>query len=263
MSVSKPKRESVDRRPRAAHSFYGIWEEGMCQMRECDQQMDTPIPPRVLFTLQEMREKVLNSPHFMWSKERFSVSPPTYHKDLSSSGTGSFDSCVPQYDSTEEEETSDTDSTSDASLYWDSKNLGDGRDVNDDDPRSRGSSRSSGRTTAKLPSDQAPFLLVPHLNCVKTEPCELPDVVLHSFRPASNVPSSYSQHSEFDLLSNRCMLVLLCIWGMFMTFMWGYVAYGLVQIFQMKPEVIGFPIDSFSPQDQQSNNNSLNQFLPQ
>jgi hypothetical protein len=80
-----------------------------------------------LFTLQEMREKVLNSPHFMWSKERFSVSPPKYHKDLSSSGTSSFDSCVPQYDSTEEEDTSDTDSTSDESLYWDLKNLGDGR----------------------------------------------------------------------------------------------------------------------------------------
>jgi hypothetical protein len=81
-------------------------------------------------------------------------------------------------------------------------------------------------------------------------------------RTASNVPSSYSQHREFDLLSNRCMLVLLCI-CMFMTFIWGYVAYGLVQIFQMKPEVIGFPIDSFSPHDQQSNNNSLDQFLPQ
>jgi hypothetical protein len=219
MSASKPQRASVDRRPRVEHSFYGILEEEMCQMRECDQQMDTQIPPRVLFTLQEMRQKVLNYPHFMGSQELFSVSPPKYHKDLSSSGKRSFDSCVPQYDSTEEEDTSETDSTSDASLYWDLKNLGDGRDANDGEPRSRGSSRSSGRTTAKLASDQVPFLLVPHLNCVKTEPCELPDVVLHSFRPASIVPSSYSKHSEFDLLSNRCMLVLLSIWVMFMTFM--------------------------------------------
>ncbi|EFX78618.1 hypothetical protein DAPPUDRAFT_105078 [Daphnia pulex] len=263
MSASKPQRESVDRRPRAAHSFYGIWEEGMCQMRECDQQMDTPIPPRVLFTLQEMREKVLNSPHFMWSQERFSVSPPKYHKDLSSSATSSFDSCVPQYDSTEEEDTSDSESTSDASLYWDSKNLGDERDANDDDPRSRGNSRSSGRTTAELPSDHAPFLLVPHLNCVKTEPYELPDVVLHSFRPASSVPSNYSQRNEFDPLSNSCMLVLLCFWGMFLTFMWSYVAYDVVQKFHMNPEVISFPIDSFSLQNQQTNNNSLDQFLPQ
>jgi hypothetical protein len=263
MSTSKPQRTRVDRRPRAAHSFYGIYEEGMCQMRECDQQMDTPIPPRVLFSLQEMREKVWNSPHFMWSQERFSVSPPKYHKNLSSSGTSSFDSCVPQYDSIEEEDTSDTESTSDASLYWDSKNLGDGRDANDDDPGSQGSSRSSGRTTAKLASDQAPFLLVPHLSCVKTEPGELPDVVLHSFRPAPSIPSIYSQSSEFDLLSNRCMLVLLCIWGMFMTFMWGYVAYGIVQIFHMNPEVISYPFDSFSPQERQTNNNSLEQFMTQ
>jgi hypothetical protein len=93
-------------------------------MRERDQQMDTQIPPKVLFTLQEMRQKVLNYPHFMWSQERFSVSPSKYHKDLSSSGTKSFDSFVPQYDSTEEEDTSETDSTSDASLYWDLKKIG-------------------------------------------------------------------------------------------------------------------------------------------
>lgn len=232
-------------------------------MRECDQHMDTPVPPRVLFTLQEMREKVLNSPHFMWSQERFSVSPPKFHKDLSSAGTGSFDSLVPQYDSSDEQETSDTDSTSDASLYWDSKNLGDGRDVNDDDPGSRVSSRSSGRSTAKLESDQAPFLLVPHLSCVKTEPFELPDVVLHSFRPAPSIPSIFSQHNEFDFFSSRCMLVFLCIWGMFMTFMWGYVAYGIVQLFHMGPEQITSPFDSFSPQERLTNNNSLNQFLPQ
>lgn len=45
----------------------------------------------------------------MWSQKRFSVSPPKFHKDLSSSGTISFDSLVLQYDSTDEQETSDTD----------------------------------------------------------------------------------------------------------------------------------------------------------
>lgn len=47
MSASKPQRTGVDRRPWVAHSFYGMWEEDMCQMRECDKQIDKPIPPRI------------------------------------------------------------------------------------------------------------------------------------------------------------------------------------------------------------------------
>lgn len=60
---------------------------------------------------------------------------------------------MPQYDNTDEQETSDTKSTGDASLYWDSKNSGDGLN---DDPESRVSSKSSGRSMARLELDQVP-----------------------------------------------------------------------------------------------------------
>ncbi len=66
---------------------------------------------------------------------------------------------MPQYDSSDEQETSDTESASDTldnALYWQEKNLFGDRSDDEDDPESRVSSRSSGRTTAKLEFGQVP-----------------------------------------------------------------------------------------------------------
>ncbi len=235
-------------------------------MRECHKQMDTPIPPRVLFTLEEMREKVFNSPQFMWSaaQDRFFLSTDRQKREQEWTGseTGSFDSLIPQYDPSDEQDTSDTDSASeirDEALYWQAKNSdGDRGDDDDDASVSRVSSRSSGRTTAKLELEQVPdkphsdsFFMASEFSRVKKEPLDLPDVVLHSFRPASRNQSMFSHgRHEFDFFSSRCLLILFCVWGMFITFMLGCIAYAFVRLFQLEPGQVIAPHDFLSPKNE-------------
>ena len=120
-------------------------------MRDSHKWMDTPIPPRVFFTLDEMSEKLLNSPHYMWARvAKQNESPKTTG---SQNDTSSRDSLVPQYDSSDSDyqETSESDEpgTQDSSFYWASKNLGGDRS-DDDDPKSRFSGHSSGSATVEL-----------------------------------------------------------------------------------------------------------------
>ncbi|EFX64237.1 hypothetical protein DAPPUDRAFT_118377 [Daphnia pulex] len=119
MSSSKAQRE-FDNRMRSNTPFHGMWEEGMCSMRDSHKWMDTPIPPRVLFTLDEMSEKLLNSPHYMWARVATQTESPK--TTGAQNDTSSRDSLVPQYDSSDSDcqETSESEEpgTQDSSFYW-------------------------------------------------------------------------------------------------------------------------------------------------
>jgi hypothetical protein len=252
MSSSKAQRE-FDNRMRSNTPFHGMWEEGMCSMRDSHKWMDTPIPPRVLFTLDEMSEKLLNSPHYMWArvaKQNESLKTTGLQTD-----TSSRDSLVPQYDSSDSDyqETSESEGpdTQDSSFYWASKNLGGDRS-DDDDPESRFSGRSSGSATVELEMGRvqerrpdSPFLLAIGLTRVKEEPDTDIKIILHTSRqppPARPTPQNVRRGIQAYVEE----LLFLFGFGMVMTFLC-VLLYIYIEVFCVTPTQPAPPLDFILP----------------